>query len=146
MNGDDWSGGFIWVRGIGGYREIMRERSRGIHGISDGAVLAAAAADSDPAATSAVTPVGGRPRPRGPRVPRPRPVRGTQCELREDGVEGAERIAASSGQHSDESSPCELRDGADLDAVIKELVDAAPPLTGAQRDTLALLLRRPRRR
>jgi hypothetical protein len=33
-----------------------------------------------------------------------------------------------------------------LDAYIKELVDAAPPLTSEQRDTLALLLRRPRRR
>ena len=33
-----------------------------------------------------------------------------------------------------------------LDAYIKELVDAAPPLTDEQRDTLALLLRRPRRR
>jgi len=32
-----------------------------------------------------------------------------------------------------------------LDAYIKELVDAAPPLTSEQRDTLALLLRRPRR-
>lgn len=35
---------------------------------------------------------------------------------------------------------------ADLDACIQELVDAAPPLTGEQRDTLALLLRRPPRR
>lgn len=34
----------------------------------------------------------------------------------------------------------------DLDAYIDELVDAAPPLSGEQRDTLALLLRRPRRR
>jgi hypothetical protein len=33
-----------------------------------------------------------------------------------------------------------------LDAYIKELADAAPPLTDEQRDTLALLLRRPRRR
>jgi hypothetical protein len=33
-----------------------------------------------------------------------------------------------------------------LDAYIRELVDAAPPLTAEQRDTLALLLRRPRRR
>ena len=33
-----------------------------------------------------------------------------------------------------------------LDVYIKELVDAAPPLTSEQRDTLALLLRRPRRR
>ena len=35
---------------------------------------------------------------------------------------------------------------ADLDAYIVRLVDAAPPLTGEQRDRLALLLRRPRRR
>jgi hypothetical protein len=33
-----------------------------------------------------------------------------------------------------------------LDAYITELVDAAPPLTSEQRDTLALLLHRPRRR
>jgi hypothetical protein len=33
-----------------------------------------------------------------------------------------------------------------LDAYIARLVDAAPPLSGQQRDTLALLLRRPRRR
>ena len=35
---------------------------------------------------------------------------------------------------------------ADLDAYIARLLDAAPLLTGEQRDTLALLLRRPRRR
>ena len=35
---------------------------------------------------------------------------------------------------------------AGLDAYIARLVAAAPPLTGEQRDTLALLLRRPRRR
>jgi hypothetical protein len=33
-----------------------------------------------------------------------------------------------------------------LDAYIARLVDAAPPLTSEQRDTLALLLRVPRRR
>jgi hypothetical protein len=33
-----------------------------------------------------------------------------------------------------------------LDAWIARLVDAAPPLSSQQRDTLALLLRRPRRR
>jgi len=32
-----------------------------------------------------------------------------------------------------------------LDAYVAQLVDAAPPLTSEQRDTLALLLRRPRR-
>lgn len=35
---------------------------------------------------------------------------------------------------------------AGLDACIARLVEAAPPLSGQQRDTLALLLRRPRRR
>ena len=33
-----------------------------------------------------------------------------------------------------------------LDACIARLVDTAPPLTSQQRDTLAILLRRPRRR
>ncbi len=35
---------------------------------------------------------------------------------------------------------------ADLDAYIARLVDAAPPLTGEQRDTLALILRGQHRR
>ncbi|MBV9448675.1 MAG: hypothetical protein JO345_22535 [Streptosporangiaceae bacterium] len=43
-------------------------------------------------------------------------------------------------------SPPHLDEDADLDAYIQRLVDAAPPLTAEQRDTLALLLRRPRRR
>jgi hypothetical protein len=33
-----------------------------------------------------------------------------------------------------------------LDAYVARLVDAAPPLSSQQRDTLALLLRHPRRR
>ena len=33
-----------------------------------------------------------------------------------------------------------------LDAYVARLVDAAPPLTSQQRDTLALILRRPHRR
>jgi hypothetical protein len=43
---------------------------------------------------------------------------------------------------------CTAADGqeADLDAYIARLLDAAPPLSGEQRDILALLLRRPRRR
>ena len=50
-----------------------------------------------------------------------------------------------------EAGPDEDRPAADgqetnLDAYIARLLDAAPPLTGEQRDTLALLLRRPRRR
>jgi hypothetical protein len=35
---------------------------------------------------------------------------------------------------------------AGLDAYIAQLLDDAPPLTSEQRDTLALILRRPRRR
>ena len=35
---------------------------------------------------------------------------------------------------------------AGLDAYIARLIEAAPPLSGQQRDTLALLLRRPGRR
>ena len=35
---------------------------------------------------------------------------------------------------------------AGLDAYVARLVAAAPPLSGQQRDTLTLLLRRPRRR
>ncbi len=35
---------------------------------------------------------------------------------------------------------------ASLDAYVARLVDAAPPLSSQQRDTLALLLRRPRPR
>ena len=50
------------------------------------------------------------------------------------------------GSRGDSTSPSGLRDGADLNACIQELAAAAPPLTGEQRDTLALLLRRPRRR
>jgi len=33
-----------------------------------------------------------------------------------------------------------------LDAYVAQLVDEAPPLSSEQRDTLALILRRPRRR
>jgi hypothetical protein len=84
----------------------MRERSRGIHGISDSDVLAAGGADSDPGLP------GTSPGP-GPRGGR-----------------------SSRGRH----------DVPDLNAVIRELVDAAPPLSSEQRDTLSLLLRRPRRR
>lgn len=51
----------------------------------------------------------------------------------------------SPGEHgSCPSSPADGEHG--LDVYIKRLVDAAPPLTAGQRDTLSLLLRRPRRR
>lgn len=48
--------------------------------------------------------------------------------------------------NSDRCSPSAWCTDTSLDACIGELVDAAPPLTAEQRDTLALLLRRPRRR
>ncbi len=48
-------------------------------------------------------------------------------------------------RHDHDGRTAEDRDSG-LDACIKELVDAAPPLTSEQRDTLALLLRRPRRK
>ena len=54
--------------------------------------------------------------------------------------------------HSQHGEPCDP-DGhpeddheTSLDAYVARLVDAAPPLSSQQRDTLALLLRRPRRR
>lgn len=48
--------------------------------------------------------------------------------------------------NGDGGSPSAWCVDADLDTYIQHLVDAAPPLTAEQRDTLALLLRRPRRR
>ncbi len=48
-------------------------------------------------------------------------------------------------RHDHDGHPAEDYES-DLDAYIKELIDAAPPLTSEQRDTLALLLPRPRRR
>jgi len=48
-------------------------------------------------------------------------------------------------RHDDDGHP-EDDHQTSLDAYITRLVDAAPPLSGQQRDTLALLLRRPRRR
>jgi len=41
---------------------------------------------------------------------------------------------------------CAMAAQTSLDAYIARLVDAAPPLSSQQRDTLALLLRRPRSR
>jgi hypothetical protein len=38
------------------------------------------------------------------------------------------------------------RDDDDLDAYIKEMIDSLPPLTGEQRDKLALIFRSSRRR
>jgi hypothetical protein len=48
--------------------------------------------------------------------------------------------------NGDGGSPPAWCADADLDTYIQELVDAAPPLTAEQRDTIALLLRRPHRR
>jgi hypothetical protein len=60
---------------------------------------------------------------------------------------GPKRAATSpTGQRGNGSKPSAWCRGADLDAYIRELTAAAPPLTVEQRDTLALLLRRPRRR
>jgi len=51
---------------------------------------------------------------------------------------------AQAGHGSNGESPPHPCGEADLDAYIQRLVDTAPPLTAEQRDTLALLLRRPR--
>ena len=48
-------------------------------------------------------------------------------------------------RHGHDGHPEDDRE-AGLDAYIARLADAAPPLSSQQRDTLALLLRRPRRR
>jgi hypothetical protein len=48
-------------------------------------------------------------------------------------------------RHDDDGHP-EDDHQTSLDAYVARLVDAAPPLSSQQRDTLALLLRRPRRR
>jgi hypothetical protein len=65
-----------------------------------------------------------------------------------DGQQGSFPAAISDGHDSngDGGSPSAWCADADLDTYVKELVDAAPPLTAEQRDILALLLRRPRRR
>ncbi len=65
----------------------------------------------------------------GPAAPCPPPAAPSQPGQRHDRDE-----------HPDEGHQ------ASLDVHIARLVDAAPPLTSQQRDTLALLLRRPRRR
>ena len=48
--------------------------------------------------------------------------------------------------HDHDGHPDDDDGEAGLDAYIARLAAAAPPLSGQQRDTLALLLRRPRRR
>lgn len=55
-------------------------------------------------------------------------------------------VSLPSGSNGDGDPASARCVGAGLDAYIRELVDAAPPLTAEQRDSLALLLRRPRRR
>jgi hypothetical protein len=58
-------------------------------------------------------------------------------------------LPATPGQHQErhdhDGHTADDRETA-LDAYVAQLVHAAPPLTSEQRDTLALLLRRPRRR
>ena len=49
------------------------------------------------------------------------------------------------GRHDHDGHPDDDRETS-LDAYVARLVDEAPPLTSEQRDTLALLLRLPRRR
>ena len=49
------------------------------------------------------------------------------------------------GRHDHDGHPADYGE-ISLDAYIARLVDAAPPLSDQQRDTLALLLHRPRRR
>jgi hypothetical protein len=49
------------------------------------------------------------------------------------------------GHHNHDGHPADDRD-AGLDAYVARLAAQAPPLTSGQRDTLALLLRRPRYR
>jgi hypothetical protein len=65
---------------------------------------------------------------------------------------GPARSSSPPAAHSQQDQ-CPGHDGppdddgeAGLDAYIARLAAAAPPLSGEQRDTLALLLRRPRRR
>jgi len=48
-------------------------------------------------------------------------------------------------EHHDHDGQPEDDHYTSLDAYVARLVDAAPPLTSEQRDTLALILRRPRR-
>lgn len=47
-------------------------------------------------------------------------------------------------RHHHDARPTDGRE-ASLDAYIARLLDEAPPLSGEQRDALALILRRPRR-
>jgi len=73
---------------------------------------------------------------------------GTAAEQRPAGAVPAVRLELSAARPVDrdggDSSPARCAD-AGLDAYVRHLVDAAPPLTAEQRDTLALLLRRPPR-
>ena len=54
--------------------------------------------------------------------------------------------ASRRGEHHDHGEHPEDDHQTGLDAYIARLVDAAPPVTSEQRDTLALLLRVPHRR
>ena len=70
-----------------------------------------------------------------------------------DSPSGTSRVCPPPAAHN-QPDDCHDHDGhpddddgeAGLDAYIARLAAAAPPLSGQQRDTLALLLRRPRRR
>ena len=65
------------------------------------------------------------------------------------GPAGSDSPPAAHSQHDephDHDGYLEDAHQTSLDAYVARLVDAAPPLSSQQRDTLALLLRRPRRR
>ena len=70
--------------------------------------------------------------------------RGTAVSKQAVSGRQARPLPRDTGQRDDSTAADEQE--AALEAYIARLLDAAPPLTGEQRDVLALLLRRPRRR
>lgn len=72
----------------------------------------------------------------------------TGIQAAHPGPAGSCRSPAAHSQHEpyDHGRHPERDQKTSLDAYIARLVDAAPPLSSQQRDILALLLRRPRRR
>ncbi len=71
---------------------------------------------------------------------------GTRTEQRPADTDPAISRELPAALQDDGGSPSGWCADAGLDAYIQHLVDAAPPLTEEQRDTLALLLRHPCRR
>lgn len=73
----------------------------------------------------------------------------TAAQTAQPGPAGSGSPLAAHSQHDERYDPGRHPEDdrkTSLDAYIARLVDAAPPLSSQQRDTLALLLRRPRRR